>query len=35
MEDVFGRRPVRQWVQNVPFPLRWLFARRTPWLRCG
>ncbi len=28
VEDVFGARPVRQWVLSVPFPLRWLFASK-------
>ena len=28
VEDVFGPRPVRQWVLSVPFPLRWLFASK-------
>jgi hypothetical protein len=27
-DDVFGARPVRQWVLSVPFPLRWLFASK-------
>ena len=28
VEDVFGPRPVRQWVLSVPHPLRFLFASR-------
>jgi len=28
VDDVFGARPVRQWVLSVPFPLRWLFASK-------
>jgi hypothetical protein len=28
VDDVFGPRPVRQWVLSVPFPLRWLFASK-------
>jgi hypothetical protein len=28
VNDVFGARPVRQWVLSVPFPLRWLFASK-------
>ncbi len=28
VEDVFGPRPVWQWVLSVPFPLRWLFASK-------
>jgi len=26
VDDVFGARPVRQWVLSVPYPLRFLFA---------
>ena len=26
VEEVFPKRPVRQWVLSVPFPLRFLFA---------
>jgi hypothetical protein len=28
VDDVFGARPVRQWVLSVPFPLRWLLASK-------
>jgi hypothetical protein len=28
VEDVFGSRPVRQWVLSVPYPLRFLFASK-------
>ncbi len=28
VEDVFPKRPVRQWVLSVPFPLRFLLASR-------
>jgi len=28
VEDVFGPRPVRQWVLSVPVPLRFLFASK-------
>ena len=28
VEDVFGPRPVRQWVLSVPYPLRFLFASK-------
>jgi hypothetical protein len=28
VDDVFGARPVRQWVLSVPFPLRWLVASK-------
>jgi hypothetical protein len=28
VEDVFGSRPVRQWVLSVPYPLRFLFANK-------
>ncbi len=28
VEDVFGPRPVRQWVLSFPYPLRFLFASR-------
>ncbi|MBS0590054.1 MAG: transposase zinc-binding domain-containing protein, partial [Proteobacteria bacterium] len=28
VEDVFGARPVRQWVLSFPYPLRFLFASR-------
>jgi hypothetical protein len=29
VEDVFGARPVRQWVLSFPYPLRWLFANKS------
>jgi len=28
VEDVFGPRPVRQWLLSVPVPLRFLFASK-------
>ncbi|MCI1709229.1 MAG: transposase [Chiayiivirga sp.] len=28
VEDVFGPRPVRQWVLSFPYPLRFLFASK-------
>ncbi|MBX3701372.1 MAG: transposase [Dokdonella sp.] len=28
VEDVFGPRPVRQWVLSLPYPLRFLFASK-------
>ena len=28
VEEVFGPRPVRQWVLSVPVPLRFLFASK-------
>lgn len=28
MEDVFGPRPVRQWVLSFPYPMRFLFASK-------
>ena len=28
VDDVFGARPVRQWVLSVPFPLHWLLASK-------
>ena len=28
VDEVFPEQPVRQWVLSVPFPLRFLFARR-------
>ena len=28
VEDVFGARPVRQWVLSFPYPLRFLFASK-------
>ena len=28
MEEVFGPRPVRQWVLSFPYPLRFLFASK-------
>jgi hypothetical protein len=28
VEEVFGPRPVRQWVLSFPYPLRFLFASK-------
>jgi hypothetical protein len=28
VDEVFPEQPVRQWVLSVPYPLRFLFARR-------
>jgi hypothetical protein len=28
VDDVFGTRPVRQWVLSFPYPLRFLFASK-------
>ena len=28
VDEVFSEQPVRQWVLSVPYPLRFLFARR-------
>lgn len=35
VETVFGLRPVRQWVLNVPCPLRFLFASKPDAIGAG